>query len=326
MLYTIVLLFCMIAGGYSAFRYISLALAIHKIRKEIDDMNQDLTQNQIAHLPLPDRHLQKLLCSINNSFAAIQKERQRYEKREKEFQRQIENISHDLRTPLTVILGYVKLLKNSDAILCLKDQELLDTFTILEQKAEVMKHLVSQFYDYSRCNADDYELSLQKVDLSRTLRETLAGNYQILEQKHLNIDIHIPDHPVWVLGETAALERIFLNLFQNAGRYADTTFQISVKEQEESITVLFTNDTRALSEKDIPYLFDRFYITDHSRSQGGTGLGLTVAKSLAEKMNGSLTADIRNHSEGNPDADTGSKLSVCFQLYLPAAAGTGTCI
>lgn len=318
MIYTIVLLICILAGGYAAFRYVSLVYAIHKIKQEIDDMNQDLTQNQIVHLPLPDRHLQKLLCSINNSFQGIQKERQHYEKREKEFQRQIENVSHDLRTPLTVILGYIKLLKKSDAVFSAKDQELQDTLTVLEQKAEVMKHLVSQFYDYSRLNADDYKLSLQNVDLSRTLRESLMGNYQILEQRHLNMDIHIPEHPVWVLGETAALERIFLNLFQNAGRYADSAFHISVEEHAESIAVLFINDTCLLSEEEIPYLFDRFYITDHSRSQGGTGLGLTVAKSLAEKMNGSLTADI--HTETNPGAGTGSKFSVCFRLRLQTAA------
>lgn len=323
---TIALLICMLACVSVTFRYISLVHAIHTIKKEIDDLNQDLTQNQIVHLPLPDRHLQKLLCSINDTFEGIQKERQRYEKREKEFQKQIENISHDLRTPLTVILGYLKLLKKSETITFTKDPELRDTLIILEQKAEVMKHLVSQFYDYSRLNADDYKLTLQNVDLSRTLRESLMGNYQILEQKHLNIDIHIPEHPVWVLGETAALERIFFNLFQNAGRYADSAFQISVEEHTESIAVLFINDTRMLSKEDIPYLFDRFYITDHSRSRGGTGLGLTVAKSLAEKMNGSLTADIPVHAETASDTATENKFQVCFTLCLQTAADTSTFI
>jgi len=312
----------MFASGYFAFRYFSLVHAIHKISKEIDAMNKDLTQNQIVHLPCPDRHLQILLCSINHSFEGIQKERQSYEKREKEFQRQIENVSHDLRTPLTVILGYLKLFRKSDKAISSGDQELLDTLTVLEQKAETMKHLVSQFYDYSRLNAHDYEISLQNADISRVLRESLMGNYQILNQRHLNIDIHIPDRPVWVLGETAALERIFLNLFQNTGRYADTTFRISFEEQEESIAVLFINDTRILTENDIPYLFDRFYIKDQARSQGSTGLGLTVAKSLAEKMDGSLTASILDHTNAAPDADTGRGIFVCFKLCLRAAAGS----
>ncbi len=319
MLDTVLLLICALASGYFAFRYFSLVHAIHKISKEIDDMNKDLTQNQIVHLPCPDRHLQKLLCSINASFEGIQKERRRYEKREKEFQSQIENVSHDLRTPLTVILGYIKLFKKSDEILSSENQGLPDTLKILEQKAEAMKHLVSQFYDYSRLNAQDYDLSLQNVDISRTLRESLMGNCQILERRHLIIDIRIPDHPVWALGETAALERIFLNLFQNVGRYADTTFQISFEEQKGSVAVLFVNDTRALSKNDIPYLFDRFYIKDQARGHGGTGLGLTVARSLAEKMGGSLTASIPENPNAKPSADTGGRLLVCFKLCLQAA-------
>lgn len=303
---------------YFIFRYFSLIYALNKIRREIDDMNQDPTQNQMVHLPLPDQHLRKLLCSINAAFLAIQKERQRYVKREKEFQNQIENISHDLRTPLTVILGYIKIFKKSKTVVNSNDKELMDTLNILEQKAEVMKNLVAQFYDYSRINADDYKLELQNIDVSRTLRESLMGNYQILEQSRLDIDVHIPEHPIWVFGETAALERIFLNLFQNAVRYADTLFQILVKEQPEEAVILFINDTQALEKNDISHLFDRFYIQDQSRSQGATGLGLTVAKYLAEQMNGEMTAYVIENQDS--DTDNGNRMKICFELRLKVIA------
>lgn len=277
---------------YVVFRYAALICAIHTIQKEIDEMNQDLTQNQIVHLPLPDPHLRKLLCSINDSFAAIQKERQRYETREREFQNQIELISHDLRTPLTVILGYIRLFRNSDTVRLSEDENLHHTLNVLEQKAYTLKHLITQFYDYSRLTAGDYELTPEQVDAARMLRESLMGSYQLLEQAQLHIAARIPEHPVWISADPAALERIFLNVFQNAGRYADTFFQITVQEQTDCAVILFENDTSKLSKEDLPYLFDRFYVHDPSRSQGSTGLGLTVARSLAEKMNGSLTAHI----------------------------------
>ncbi|MFA9465657.1 MAG: sensor histidine kinase [Velocimicrobium sp.] len=125
-----------------------------------------------------------------------------------------------------------------------------------------MKNLVTQFYDLSRVNTGDYEMPLNNVDISKIIRESIMGNYQILEQVHLQIEIDIPDYPIWVLGEESALERIFLNLFQNASRYSDTYLHISLKECKHSISISFINDTRVLSEDDIPHLFERFYMQD----------------------------------------------------------------
>lgn len=297
-------------GGYFTFRYVSLIYAMRKIREDIQDIQQDLTRNQIVHLPMPNRHLEKLLCAFNSTLEEIRKERQKYEKREKDFQIQIENISHDLRTPLTVILGYLKLYRNSQKNELTEDKELSETIDIVEHKAEMMKNLVTQFYDYSRINADDYELHLHNVDVSRTFRESLMGNYQVLEQAQLKVDLDIPDYPVWVLGDEAALERIFLNLLQNAGRYADSWLQVAVKQHKTGASVSFTNDTQMLSEDDIPHLFERFYMQDDSRNQGGTGLGLTVAKTLAESMGAALKVKTN-------DRDTGDdKCIICFELHM----------
>ncbi len=286
-----------IAGGYFAFRYFSLIYAMKKIQKEMETIRQDLTQNQMVHLPLPDPHLKKILCSMNAVLEEIQRERGRYEKREKEFQKQIENVSHDLRTPLTVILGYLKLCQKRCKEQIANDEELSETLEIVERKAQAMKRLVAEFYDYSRIQAEDYEMRLEKIDVSRLLRESLMGNYQLLEQAHLEVKIDIPGHPVWILGEESALERIFQNLFQNAGRYAGTMFRIGIEEEEEGTRIWFINDTDILTEDDIPHLFDRFYMQDISRRRGGTGLGLTIARSLAEAMGGSLTARMEEEKD-----------------------------
>lgn len=314
MLY-IILAVIAIIGSYFTFRYFSILYAFREMTKEIQEIQKDLTQNQILHLPIPNRHLAKVMCSFNGTLEEIRKERQKYEKREKEFQKQIENISHDLRTPLTVILGYLKLVKNKDKVLSIKDKELEETLEIIGNKAEIMKTLVTQFYEFSRLNAGDYELSLTNVDISRTLRESLMGNYQVLEQSHLEVDINMPEHPIWVMGEEVALERIFLNLLQNSGRYADTYLHISIKEEEQNVSISFINDTNRLSEDDIPHLFDRFYMQDSSRNQVGTGLGLTVAKSLAEAMGGMLKASIVDKELLKTERN---KFTICFELYMKA--------
>ena len=301
-----------IIGGYFAFKYLSILYAFREITKDIREIQKDLTQNQILQLPIPNRNLEKVLCSFNYTLEEIRKERQSYEKREKEFQKQIENISHDLRTPLTVILGYLKLIKKTDKELNM-DKELAEVLKIIEHKAETMEILVTQFYDFSRLNAGDYGLTLNNVDISRTLKESLMGNYQVLEQSHLAIEVNIPEHPIWVMGEDSALVRIFLNLLQNAGRYANSFLRISMKEDDGNVLISFINDTNMLSEDDIPHLFNRFYMQDSSRNQGGTGLGLTVAKLLAEEMGGILEVSIVDKESLNSEK---YKFTICFELCI----------
>ena len=288
---TVLLLCALAAAGYFAFRYAALIRALKQLQKDREEIRQDLSQNPILRLPTPNRHLMELLCSLNAVLEDIRRERQSYEKREKSFQKQIENISHDLRTPLTVILGYLKLFQSSRKENLEADGDLTDTIRTLEQKAETMKNLVSQFYDYSRLTASDYALTPEKTDAARLLRESLMGSYALLEQASIHVEAELPEHPVWVLADQTALERIFQNLFQNAARYTRKDFRLSVrKNNDATVSFLFTNDTEKLTAEDIPHLFDRFYMQDSSRSQGGTGLGLTVARALAEEMSGTLTA------------------------------------
>ncbi len=307
--YIIILAVAVVMAGYFGFRYFSLALALDKICRDMEELSQDLTQNQILRLPAPDPHLKKLLKVMNSVLEAVRTERRHYELREREFRKQIENISHDLRTPLTVILGYLKLFRKSCTERMEDDRELADTLETVEKKAEAMKELVSQFYDYSRLNAGDYELELTDVDISRTLRESLAGNCEILIGAGLRAEAEIPEHPVRIMGNEAAYERIFQNLFQNAARYAASEFRVKLEEDGEKIFIHFINDTETLSEQDLPHLFERFYMEDASRSCGGTGLGLTVARALAEEMGAQLSVELRKRTDAQDE-----RAFICFKL------------
>ncbi|WP_455713971.1 sensor histidine kinase [Anaerosporobacter sp.] len=301
-----------IIGAYFAFRFFLIKYALQETDKQLQDIQKDLTQNQVLHLPIPAKDLGKLMNSINNTLEEIRKERQSYEKREKEFQQTIENISHDLRTPLTVILGYLKFIKKPDKEIDI-NKDLTETLEVIERKAKSMEKLVTQFYAYSRLSSQDYNLTIHEVDVCRILRETLIDNYQILEQAHLKVDAELPEYPIWIMGEEGALERIFSNLFQNAGRYASNFLNIRIKEYSGKTSISFVNDTDKLYESDVPHLFDRFYMQDNSRTQGGTGLGLTVAKSLAESMDGTLNVEVINSKY---DVLHDKNISLCFKLEL----------
>lgn len=309
MLTTLIILILTAVGGYFAYRWLTLRNALRQTRAELALVRQDLSQNQMLHLPLPDAELSALLDDFNTLLTDIQRERQSYAKRERAFQRQIEAISHDLRTPLTVILGQLKLFKQNHAAAITSDPELAETVAILEQKAETMKNLVGQFYDYSRLAADDMHLSLSRVDAGRILREALVGNYQLLAERDLAVDVALPEHPLWVLGDEAALARVFQNLLQNASRYAASKLALSAEATDERLILCFTNDSHTLALDDVPRLFERFYTPDDSRHQGSTGLGLTVARALAEEMQGTLTASAEQNGE---------HLTLHFRLALKA--------
>lgn len=287
----ILLTLVFVLAAYFAFRFYLLKKALKETNEQLQTIQKDLKQNQVLHLPLPDHDLETLMSSINCTLDAIRSERKDYAKRESEFQAEIEAISHDLRTPLTVILGYLGFLQKQCLSLTADQKE---TFDIIERKARSMEILISQFYDYSRLNANDYEIKIEEIDVGRTLREVFAENCMMLEKAVLQVKTDFPNHPVWVEGETTALERIFSNLFQNAGRYANHFLNISIQENGTLVQIIFENDTLKANADNIPYLFDRFYMADTSRNKGGTGLGLTIAKCLAEEMAGSLTADLIN--------------------------------
>ena len=291
-----------------AFRYVSLRRSLQEANRELKEIERELEENRFLHLPSPESDLERFIGTVNEALEEIRRERRSYAAKEREFQRQIENISHDLRTPLTVILGYLKLLEAQEPKGRVNpiteqpdgtpDQERAFMLGMIERNARIMERLVRQFYDYSRIHAGDYETELLEVDVCRLLRETLVSHYQVLEAANLSVTCDLPERPVTVWGETGVLERIFSNLFQNAGRYASRFLQIALEEEKTQVTISFANDTRALSAQDIPHLFDRFYMQDISRSKGGTGLGLTVAKGLAEAIGGALTAQMEAGQSG----------------------------
>ena len=271
-------------------------------------MEDSLGQPQTLKLSMPDKYLADFLISLNHYLAQVEQHVLYSQKRELRFQKQIENISHDLRTPLTVIVGYLKWMQVNEQEQPV-DEELVKNLAVLTNKAESMQSLVEQFYDYARLRSSDYQIHLKKVDLARVLKESLLGHYQLLEAAQLSVDIDIPDSAVYVSADENSLERIFNNLLQNAGRYADTFLNIRLSIQEQQVCISFRNNSQTLQEEDVPYLFEEFYMKDSSRHQVGTGLGLAVARQLAKVMNGSLNVIVLDKSEKG--------LLLHFELIFP---------
>lgn len=283
----VVLVLALVAAGYFCLRYFLLKRSLRNADRELREITEDLGENRIVKLAAPDRDLEAFLGTVNQALAHIRGEAVRYARQEAELKSQVERISHDLRTPLTSILGYLALVDEGGL-----DGETRDSLATVRRKADSLQRLIAQFYDLSCVRSEDYRLDVGEVEVGRLVRESVAGQYRLLSEAGLEVDVGIPSHAVFALANEAAVERVLANLLTNAGRYAKTAFEVTVSENadESGVSLVFANDTGTLDESEVVRLFEPFYTVDGSRTQESSGLGLTIARHLVERMGGTLTA------------------------------------
>lgn len=295
MIYFVLAVFIFLTG-YLLFRLVQLKRAMKEAAKELEEISANLDANRILRLSAPNRSYERLLGAINKNLLAIREKRIFYEKKELAFKREIENISHDLRTPLTAILGYLQMLK--EAPLSEQQKEYLG---IVVRRAGNMQELTNRFYELCQVTDRDYHIKLSDIDAGRILREACVDHYELLKKSELDMELQIPDKPLMIRGEKEALERIVHNLLQNASRYAESKLCVSANEDKQSgvVNIVFSNDV--LPKKrvaDPARLFERFYMQEQARRNDGSGLGLTITKALVRHMNGEIAAEYEETEGG----------------------------
>ncbi len=266
-------------------RFYRLKAVLKKAAGELAAIEENPEDNRILLLAFPDKELEELLKALNRYVLLTRKERICYQNREKALRAQIENISHDLRTPLTAIIGYLELLDTDK--LSAEDAAAVER---VGKKAKNLQGLIGNFYDLSRLEMNDYHLHMEKLDVVHFAKEASLLFYQEFEKRKISVQFDVPKNPLYLLVDAGAMERIFNNMLQNALRYAESSLYIGILEQENKIQIVFENDTATLKPEDVAHLFERFYVQEKSRTSQSTGLGLTISKLLAEAMGGSVEA------------------------------------
>lgn len=279
-----------IAGVYYAIRYYMLAADLKSACRQMEEIRQNPEDNRILLVAHANVYMEQFLAICNSYIEQNQKARIFYKNRERKLRRQIEAISHDLRTPLTAMLGYLELLSLEKM-----DEESREALDVVTRKAKSLQRLLADFYDLSRLELEDYRVILEQLEISRFIKEGMLLSYSGLEERGLEVAIEC-EQIFWIQADRGAMERILGNMLQNAIRYAKSYLKVSVaKTEDEKVRIIFENDTAVLRQEDVPHLFERFYMSDTARSSHGTGLGLTISKLLAEAMGGSVEAQY----EGN---------------------------
>ena len=267
---------------------ILLTLKIHLLRKSADEIANAFADrltsdsNVLIDLSSRDRHMRNLAYTINKELKKLINDRHRYQQGDAELKNAVTNISHDLRTPLTAVCGYLDMLDKEE-----QGENSKRYLKIIRGRTEIMKQLTEELFRYSVFTSVSDGTPSEPVILNSALEESLSAMYTSLKAGHITPSVTMPDVKVKRMLNRNALSRIFGNIISNAVKYSDGDLEITL---EENGRITFSNHAEKLDEIQVGRLFDRFY-TVETASSGSTGLGLSIARALTEQMGGSIDAE-----------------------------------
>lgn len=273
---------------------IIMFIKLHSYKKQIRDITvqikefKDRKTNKKISIQVADKDIEKLACEVNEYLELYKKNEQEKVAFENALKQGIANMSHDLRTPLTSIIGYLRLLENDEI-----DKE--EALTILKNKTNKLNVLINDFFELASVESEDYELDMTRINLTNVVRDEILSLYETFESRGFEPKINILDKPIFIMGDKDSLERIVDNLLSNTLKYAERDIKIDLEEASDKAILTISNICTSIKEEDVMHIFDRFYMADQVRKGSGVGLGLSIVKSLMEKMNGNITAKLKKN-------------------------------
>ena len=265
-------------------------------KREFRRINKEISNNLDEYVNIKtksvDKDVENLVENINLIFDSKQKVVAEKKKKEEELRASISNMSHDLRTPLTSIIGYLQMIKSEKP----SEADKKEYMDIVEKRTKSLQKLISSFYDLSRIEGNEYNFNYKKVNLSNVLCENIAVFYNDFINNNIEPVIEIEEGIKEIISDEGAITRIFSNLIGNMIKHGENYVKISLKKENDIIITEFTNKATGLTQENVDKLFDRFYTVDNSRSDRNTGLGLYITKVLVEKLGYNITAKLENEN------------------------------
>lgn len=236
-----------------------------------------------------NHELQQLLIAVNALLDHNQKVLATHRKMESSMKKMLSNISHDLKTPLTVVLGYTEMLKLKQS---LNEEERQRLLTGVHSKTLEVLKIIHTFFDLAKLEAGDTDYPMTKINVSEICRKNILSFYDMITSMGLEIDIAIPEISAYAHGNEEALDRVLNNLLSNAVAYgaAGNIIGLTVRNDDTNIFIDVWDRGQGIDEYHIDNVFERMYTLEDSRNKSfqGSGLGLTITKRLVELMEGSI--------------------------------------
>ncbi|MFV2047410.1 sensor histidine kinase [Metabacillus sp. YM-086] len=285
-----VMIFFIFSFVYVLTRLVLLKKEIKSSTRQLNELNKDKTATKVT-ISYFDRDFEKLAKEINNQIDLTKKANAEKRISENELKQAISYISHDIRTPMTSILGYIQLLEADN----IAPETRKEYTSIIKNSAGRLKVLLEDFFELSIIEQVDYPVKIEKMKLNHVIVEVLVGFYEEFHKKGLEPIIKIPNDDMIIITDSSAVKRVIENLVVNAIKHSNGQISIRLEKADSSIKLTISNSVSNLNELNVQHMFDRFYKADQTRTEKGTGLGLPIAKSLMEKMNGTLTAELKEN-------------------------------
>jgi len=268
----------------------ALIIKIISLKRAVKDIEESLSEklttdtNTLIDISSNDKRIRSLAGTLNRELAVLRKEKLSYMNGNNELKNSVTNISHDLRTPLTAICGYIELLEREE-----KTKEAEKYLDIIKKRAEFMVKLTEELFGYSVIMSEDGGKTTPYTDVKNVLEESIASFYEVLMARNIVPVINLTKEKVIKNLNSHALSRVFSNLLNNAVKYSDGDLEISLFENGE---IVFANTASKLDVVEVEKLFDRFYTVETAKNS--TGLGLSIAKTLTEQMRGEISAKYKD--------------------------------
>ena len=260
-----------------------------RVRKQINNNLNDYVNIKTKSV---DRDLEALVAEVNLIFDSKQKVVAEKNKREEELRASIANMSHDLRTPLTSIMGYLQMVRLENV----SENDKKEYMGIVEKRTKSLQQLISSFYDLSRIEGNEYNFDYKKINLSNILCENIALFYNDFINNNIEPIIEIDENIKEIISDESAISRIFSNLIGNMIKHGENFVKIGLNQKDDVIITEFINKATDLTQENVDKLFERFYTVDKSRSDRNTGLGLYITKVLVEKLGYNINANLRDNN------------------------------
>ena len=270
---------------------IALLVKIHILQRSVKEIEIAFADrlvtdtNVLIDISSSDKNVCRLPNTVNGQLRKLRTERRRFQQGDLELKNAVTNISHDLRTPLTALSGYLELLEQEE-----KSESVNRYIEIIKDRVDILTQLSEELFKYSVIISTKDNITKEQIIINTVLEESIAAFYTVLTERNIVPEIQVSETKVVRMLDRSALSRVFSNLISNVIKYSDGDLKIVLSENGE---IAFSNMASGLDEIQVGRLFDRFYTVEAARKS--TGLGLTISKTLVEQMKGTISATYENN-------------------------------
>ncbi|MBU3105101.1 sensor histidine kinase [Clostridium gasigenes] len=282
----IIILLLVIIGIFIAL-YIFYASELKNINTQLKKINEAKTNSKIL-LTSSNKELRKLIIEVNKNIEEKQNSEATYKRLDLGIRQSIANISHDLRTPLTSVMGYIHLIEDEN----LEKEERSEYLDVIKNRTRDLEELITSFYDLSRLEGKEYKFEMTSININNIMCEVLGSFYKDLLKSNIKSIVDVEETPYFIIGDNIATKRVISNLVQNIIKYGEGDVIFSLKRNGDYVVTIFENKAEKITKEDVEKLFERFFIADRSRTGKGTGLGLAITKELVHQMGHEIKAEL----------------------------------